>query len=528
MLSRLHLENFKAFKQPTDVPLAPLTLIFGANSSGKSALIQALALCGQSTNFDYEGRGDNSWSWSGSHVDLGGFRNTVFGHAANETMSIGLEYTHGTQAMDLLRESPETPGHKTYLECSLTTIADSHGFARSYETFISNSEQGFSLSPCESHPKRSRLHINAETFWAIYTSRAAESEDVEVNEGLWDALVEGWSYERIHEEFGDLDDLAEQTKNLVGTNRKRFEELLPILHQAGGVQLASTGFIPQDTFRVDLDWEDYRDYENWREQDWAQITWLNGMCELVAEEVGRWTEPLSSALRDMTFLGPIRAEPQRIEDLHLPEEVGSPSDGRGTTGRLFRYPELKERVNESFRMLEIPYEIDAVEITNDDYPTVGEFLALQLVDLRTNIPVSLADVGYGISQLLPIVAEAASESQGPLLIEQPELHLHPRLQGKLAELLAEVSGRKEKLGSLGELSVGRQIIAETHSESMVLRLQTLIRRGDLDPSDVAVIYVGSDDGEGSGSWIHPIEFGSTGEMLQEWPGGFFEDRLEDY
>ena len=146
---------------------------------------------------------------------------------------------------------------------------------------------------------------------------------------------------------------------------------------------------------------------------------------------------------------------------------------------------------------------------------MGEFLALQLTDLRTSIPVSLADVGYGISQLLPIVTEAMVRHGGPLLVEQPELHLHPRLQGSLAQLLARASQ-------------DRQIIAETHSESMILRLQKLIRLSKLDPDHLSVIYVGSDDRSGSGSWVEHIRFGESGQMLQEWPDGFFEERLEDY
>ena len=505
MLSALHLENFKSFREPTEVPLAPLTLIFGANSSGKSTLIHALAFYGQSLSKDGwrsvekpRRTGGTYWTWSGTHVDLGGFKNVIFGHDSSAPMAIGVDMREGIGV--------------TRLVCRLAAHED--GVAQTVETVISlNDTIAMKLTAGGSNPRRSALQMDFAHFWELYrmhveghaASVGLDLDNFDLDKGLPLDELEKAS-KNLYDEY-QKEDFNEATHHLTGDSKETLAEFFPQIALAGDVlQINTTGPLPRHAFI------DYLDSE-W--PDGAPADVLNAMCGVIQDGTRDLVRPFERAFRHMAYLGPVRAEPQRIEELHNLGDGGRPSDGHGTTGLLYREPRIKRRVNEAFQLLEIPYKIDAVKISNADYPTVGEFLALQLVDLRTNVPVSPADVGYGISQLLPILTEAASERSGPLLIEQPELHLHPRLQGKLAELLAQASQH-------------RQIIAETHSESIVLRLQTLIRRGDLDPSDVAVIYVGSDDGDGSGAWIQPIEFGSTGEMLQEWPGGFFEDRLEDY
>ena len=82
--------------------------------------------------------------------------------------------------------------------------------------------------------------------------------------------------------------------------------------------------------------------------------------------------------------------------------------------------------------------------------------------------VSIADVGFGVSQVLPVVValHAAKEGQ-PVYIEQPEIHLHPRAQVALAEVLANAAKR------------GGQIIVETHSRTLLVAIQTLVAKGEL-------------------------------------------------
>jgi len=117
-----------------------------------------------------------------------------------------------------------------------------------------------------------------------------------------------------------------------------------------------------------------------------------------------------------------------------------------------------------------------------------------------------------VSQVLPIITECVGSTRDVICIEQPELHLHPRLAGNLAELLVET------------VAGGSQVIAETHSENILLRVQRLVRQGAIQPDDVAIIYV---DNGPSGASARRLRLDSRGGLLDPWPTGFFDNRLRD-
>jgi predicted ATPase len=98
-----------------------------------------------------------------------------------------------------------------------------------------------------------------------------------------------------------------------------------------------------------------------------------------------------------------------------------------------------------------------------------------------------------------------------LLFEQPELHLHPAAQAALGSVLAKFpveNGRRKNL------------IVETHSENLILRLQNEVAVGNLQPDDVAILFVEPSAG---GHRIVRITLDHDGEFVGEWPRGFFEE-----
>ena len=127
--------------------------------------------------------------------------------------------------------------------------------------------------------------------------------------------------------------------------------------------------------------------------------------------------------------------------------------------------------------------------------------------------VSLSDVGFGISQLLPLIVQCLTSKNQTISIEQPELHVHPRLQADVGELFA-VSAR----------DLGNCIIAETHSEHLVLRIQKLVRTGELKPDDVSIVFVRR---EAKGSVVDRLRLDQEGDFIDEWPGGFFPERMRE-
>jgi predicted ATPase len=138
--------------------------------------------------------------------------------------------------------------------------------------------------------------------------------------------------------------------------------------------------------------------------------------------------------------------------------------------------------------------------------------------------VALTDVGFGISQLLPIIVQAiysyetSKSRSGLLLVEQPELHLHPNLQAKIADFIIKKSQPSQN-------REGLQWIIETHSESLIRRLQRRVKEKQIKPEDVSILYV---DRIGDyGSVIKRMRLDEYGDFIDSWPDGFFVDAFSD-
>jgi predicted ATPase len=204
----------------------------------------------------------------------------------------------------------------------------------------------------------------------------------------------------------------------------------------------------------------------------------------------------------LVYLGPHRGDP------HPVYEPGREPFRRHIASRDSANP---KRVNEMLERLEIPYRFQTVDLRE---PATLRFRPdWQLVDTRTEVEVGLDQVGYGVSQVLPIVEACLRSSDQLICIEQPELHIHPRLQAKLGNLFAAT------------VLDGNQIIAETHSESLMLRVRKLIREGKLPSAHVAILYVDNTPGERAS--VRQLRLGDEGELLDPWPTGFFDDSLAD-
>ena len=111
---------------------------------------------------------------------------------------------------------------------------------------------------------------------------------------------------------------------------------------------------------------------------------------------------------------------------------------------------------------------------------------------------NLMDVGYGISQVLPILVRVFTTRRAMLLLQQPEVHLHPKGQAELASLLVEMNKRR-----------GNSFVIETHSDSMIDRVRIEIKKGRIKPDDVSLIYLEPD---GSMVKVHNISFDDQANM----------------
>ena len=134
------------------------------------------------------------------------------------------------------------------------------------------------------------------------------------------------------------------------------------------------------------------------------------------------------------------------------------------------------------------------------------------VKVRSGAYANIMDVGYGVSQSLPILVDVRRASRRTFLLQQPEVHLHPRAQASLAVLFTESWRRNEN-----------RFLIETHSDYIVDRIRILVRKGDLKADDVSILYFES---KRSSVVIHNIGLDADGN-LRNVPDGYRDFFLQE-
>jgi len=127
--------------------------------------------------------------------------------------------------------------------------------------------------------------------------------------------------------------------------------------------------------------------------------------------------------------------------------------------------------------------------------------------------VSITDVGFGVSQVLPVLVLCYYAPEGStIILEQPEIHLHPAVQAGLADVFVDAIEHR-----------GIQIILESHSEHLLRRLQRRIAEGALAADDAALYFVWMEQGTSHLQRLVLDPFGN----IQNWPHDFFGDEMAD-
>ena len=220
---------------------------------------------------------------------------------------------------------------------------------------------------------------------------------------------------------------------------------------------------------------------------------------------------LRRRLEQLCYLGPLRREPARdyLWNRTRPGELGS--DGRGAVDALLASALLRQEgrpdvlAGVSFWLAQMGL-ADRLEVRPQ-----GRSNRYALIVHRDGVACNLRDVGIGLSQVLPVLVAACFVPPGStLLLEEPEIHLHPQAQAVLAELLVSVSRERQI-----------QFVVETHSEHLFRRLQTLTARQPLIRHDVALYFAGCD---GGAARLRPLPLDEFGRV-SHWPEGFFGDAL---
>lgn len=241
-----------------------------------------------------------------------------------------------------------------------------------------------------------------------------------------------------------------------------------------------------------------------------------GPSELWDALIANYRAAFARSMGNLTYLGPFREAPRRAYRYPggTPLNVGSggmraPELLAATATR--GNPVLAKNVAEWFAQNLGGWRLEVV--TNPDTFS----LVLHHPDIQ-DVDINLADVGVGISQVLPIVVQRFVPTQvahgsGSLeIVEQPELHLHPAAHPAVAELY------------IAAAQSGSRVIVETHSENFLLRVRRAVAEQRLNADDVLIYWIR--DYPSDSPRVMPIRIGADGSV-DNWPTGVFSEDFEE-
>lgn len=531
MITKIEIENFKGFRERVELDIAPITLLFGANSAGKSSVLHALHLAREmfeSHSYDIDRPGLGA-----GYVDLGGFQSFVHKHdTKNEvvvavTCSIG----YGDGMSDGRHDAELYLGDNAVViepsEVKLTVhVQWSEVLNRPFCNRFVIDWDSETLAIISGTPGRmsQELLINRKHSSLITNSETSVYRDIEVSEPT-----------SMEEEETVLFVLLQECMQF--SAQKVESDWIGI-----EVSLGSDA-LPQENWKLDIVGIE-RDDQTRKFVFGLISTLIYGPFDLVQRQL-RW----------LRFLGPLRETPQR----NFTPLIQSPPERWATglaawdliysmdakaVGELSEWLGDSDKMSTGYRLrrdqiVEIPMShplmqgmIDGRAFTDEDGPRLqlDEFdvstrVVLTTVDDGSPLRLKPHDVGVGISQLIPVLVAALDGSASMTIVEQPELHLHPKAQVALGDLFIHAINRDDNESNF---------LIETHSEHLVLRLLRRIRETNdgslpqginpITPEDLSVNYVESKDGV---SVICKIPVDRDGEFAGRWPHGFFEERAEE-
>jgi predicted ATPase len=572
-LREIEISNFKSFGKKSKFPISPITLIFGPNSSGKSSFFQSLLMLQQSlsNNTPYE------LTINGELTQLSSYKNFIHNHDLNNDFSIGFTFSLTDNDCEAFysklfdfRKLPDKLSRflkfiNTYEQLNLTMTFGAHDkghrvLLKKVALFIGNGEKPLLsyafddnfYSEKNYYYSSSNLDVIFDykhKFWKDYLHFCIDNPELKIVEEMIENIegfaecasyldliadysLKGYDFiispERLKEynkkrsdepyvetEFNKAFETelknAQKYFESIKQDSMDFEKAFEILKLYIPSQL-STFLDVQSDFQIDLIYSNELRWEKY-EGEYADKPIILFMI---------LTQNLAKHLSCCRYIPPIRKLPLRIYEepsmINLLDNSGS-----FMVRKLYEDPDLLEIINNDLETFEQNYYLQVVEYESRE-PNLSELLyTLQFVNRKTGLWSNFTDVGFGFSQLLPIITTLRSSWDNLIMIEQPELHLHPAMQAELGDLfISSVFDEKR--------SIKNSILAETHSEHLILRILRRIRETSegrntstppIYPEDVSVLYVLPSE---KGSQVIHLPISKDGDFEKEWPNGFFDER----
>lgn len=481
MIKEYTISNFKAFSTPATLPIKPITLIYGANSAGKSSIFQSLLMLKQTLE---EAENDQqALITKGSLVDVGGYRDFVHNHDNENAFGFKVMFDYDGPLMNTFR-----------INAILRDGWDVHARQEKLEKCMESKPYGYGADFLADN-NIIRIHEIKS-----YAASNREPLLVYIPMHRFAALL-GYSNENIR-----------NSVNLKTVNSESDILINNVLnYNIGKDCIMMCNFLP-DSLNAPRG-EDFF-FEKFTEND-------NNISFMTIAASNRFR----NFLKKIQYIGPMRQTPLRFYSLSASNRSYVGSKGEHGFDMLIANNVLT-CTNYWLNNLETGYQMRVANL-KDEENEVSNLFSVQLVHKSNTVSTSLMDVGFGISQILPIIIQACTSEKKTLIIEQPELHIHPALQAELGDLVIDSAINKKNT-----------LLIETHSEHLLLRIMRRMRETSNDTlpdgaspiraEDVSVVYVESVETDGDRhSIIREMPLNDQGELVKAWPGGFFEEGLRE-
>lgn len=516
MISSVRIENLRSIKDSGPIEIKPITMLLGANSTGKSTFLRSFPLITQSVNKSL--RGPISW-FDSTLVDFGDFDTAKNRYALTSEcirFSYSLDFDDNRKGYGFDGESFKQillPRELTSVSFSLDS--DNEGsFVKIVEIVYENVHYKMHIDT-----RQSNIHffVSGKEIDLPFSVRFVKGG----RQGLLPTMMvqdtQGSSYMGFQRYvLHIIEDELSKWCDVRFKNRDRLHALLDY------PSLDVQGFLTNMKTRVTVE-SLKKHIKNWSVKtgsflkiyDLFIVYKLEMLTSFCSEEIG-------SFYSNCSYIAPLRAEANRYYRNQELQVNDVDAYGRNLQEFISSLSGKEKEDYESFMK-------DILKVV----PKVTKTAGLQSVVLQSaNGLFNLADVGYGYSQVLPILTKiwhSSYKSRNPrrkirgfgyetfstiLLMEQPELHLHPALQAKVADAMVNYIISKD------ENVLKQRLVVETHSQTIINRIGRRVREGKIDSKDInIVLFQKSQDGKIS--LIRQISFNEHGQLI-DWPWGFFD------
>ncbi len=244
-----------------------------------------------------------------------------------------------------------------------------------------------------------------------------------------------------------------------------------------------------------------------RGKDFVSLTIVNDLADT-----------LSSFFSKINYLGPQRVKPAYVRSYNTIDFQDVGTNGENTRFMIDKNKDSKiENYGESFVNLLNLWTVERMQLAKKIYVKRGsgsDKTYYVKVENESGVEVDLCQTGFGLSQILPIITQGLlTPVGGTLIVEDPDVHMHPRVQAELVNFFADMAAR------------GRKVIIETHSDHIVTRMRLLLAQQQLDNNSVNVCFVTNNYGH---SEYRSCALTPEGRFTEKLPDGFMDSQEQDF